>query len=391
MGKVKTKKLKSTMVTTFLVTTGLIAVLSALTVFAGNQLQKGILEKRNLTISSPDFQIDEVARVYVLNANNNNIIWEPLSIGDQAAYYGSYAAMFGLPFLYTLGGIGVAATAYYRRKLRTPIAQLQNGVEKIQKDNLDFHIEYSEDDELGQLCRSMEKMRSELRKKHKALWESLEQGRLLNASVAHDIRTPITVLKGYLEYLEKGIPQGFLTEEMLMDTVGSMQGAVNRLERYVESVQNLETIQEIDCHKKTAGMKKLLREVQSNVRQMETRKEILVSGSFTENESQLDPEIFFRILENLLQNALRFSAQQVWINISQKENFLVLTVEDDGPGFSEKDLEEAVSAFYSSDRGNQHFGIGLSICRVLCEKHGGDLHLANSEKGARVTARLKIS
>lgn len=252
MGKVKTKRLKSTMMTTFLVTTGLIAVLSALTVFAGNQLQKGILEKRNLTISSPDFQIDEAARVYVSNANNNSIIWEPLSIGDQAAYYGSYAAMFGLPFLYTLGGIGVAATAYYRRKLRTPIAQLQNGVEKIQKDNLDFHIEYSEDDELGQLCRSMEKMRSELRKKHKALWESLEQGRLLNASVAHDIRTPITVLKGYLEYLEKGIPQGFLTEEMLMDTVSSMQGAVNRLERYVESVQNLETIQEIDCHKKNS-------------------------------------------------------------------------------------------------------------------------------------------
>lgn len=69
----------------------------------------------------------------------------------------------------------------------------------------------------------MEKMRRELRKNNKALWEALEQRKLLNASVAHDLRTPITVLKGYLDYLEKNIPQDKLTEDMLLDTVSSMQ------------------------------------------------------------------------------------------------------------------------------------------------------------------------
>ena len=92
----------------------------------------------------------------------------------------------------------------------------------------------------------MAKMRSDLWPKQKALWESLEQRKLLNASVAHDIRTPITVLKGYLDYLEKMIPQDKLTEDMLLDTVSSMQGAVNRLEQYVDCVRDVEKIENIE-------------------------------------------------------------------------------------------------------------------------------------------------
>ena len=81
--------------------------------------------------------------------------------------------MIGLPLVYIAIAIGGAVAIYYRKKLSIPITQLQNAVEKIQEDNLDFCIEYSESDELGLLCSSMEKMRRELRQKHKALWESL--------------------------------------------------------------------------------------------------------------------------------------------------------------------------------------------------------------------------
>ena len=143
MGKVKTKSLKSSMTVTFLITICVIAVLSAITIFAANQLQQEILKKRYLTISSPDFQIDEDTGNYVLDVDNNNITWQPLSTGDNIAYYGSYVAMIGLPVLYITIGIGAAAAIYYRKKLRLPITQLQNGVEKIQEDNLDFHIEYN--------------------------------------------------------------------------------------------------------------------------------------------------------------------------------------------------------------------------------------------------------
>ena len=391
MGKIKTKSLKTSMAVTFLITICVIALLSSITIFAANQVQHEILKKRYMTINSPDFQMDENTGNYILDIDNNNITWQPLSTWDTVAYYGSYAAMVGLPVFYIAVGIGAAAAVYYRKKLRNPITQLQNGVERIQEDNLDFHIEYDGDDELGRLCCSMEKMRRELRQKHKALWESLEQRKLLNASVAHDLRTPITVLKGYLDYLEKNIPQDKLTEDMLFDTVSSMQGAVNRLELYVKSVRDIEKIENIEIEKRSENVKLLLNELRSNVRQLAGNKEIIISNDIAVDKIQIDKGVFFRILENLLQNALRYAEKQVSINLSHKKDFLILTVKDDGKGFSAADLEKATTVFYSNDKEKQHFGIGLSVCKILCEKHGGLLYVGNQkEKGACVTAKLKI-
>ena len=391
MGKIKTKSLRTSMAVTFLITICVIAMLSSVTIFAANQVQHEILKKRYMTINSPDFQMDENTGNYILDIDNNNITWQPLSTWDTVAYYGSYAAMVGLPVFYIAVGIGAAAAVYYRKKLREPITQLQNGVERIQEDNLDFHIEYDGDDELGRLCCSMEKMRRELRQKHKALWESLEQRKLLNASVAHDLRTPITVLKGYLDYLEKNIPQEKLTEDMLFDTVSSMQGAVNRLELYVEGVRDIEKIENIEIEKRSENVKLLLNELRSNVRQLTGDKEIIISNDITVDKIQIDKSVFFRILENLLQNALRYAEKQVSINLSHKKDFLILTVKDDGKGFSAADLEKATTVFYSNEKEKQHFGIGLSVCKILCEKHGGLLYVGNQkEKGACVTAKLKI-
>ena len=390
MGKIKTKSLKTSMAVTFLITICVIALLSSITIFAANQVQHEILKKRYMTINSPDFQVDENTGNYILDIDNNNITWQPLSTWDTVAYYGSYAAMVGLPVFYIAVGIGAAAAVYYRKKLQEPITQLQNGVERIQEDNLDFHIEYDGDDELGRLCCSMEKMRRELRQKHKALWESLEQRKLLNASVSHDLRTPITVLKGYLDYLEKNIPQDKLTEDMLLDTVSSMQGAVNRLELYVESVRDIEKIENIEIEKRSENVKLLLNELRSNVLQLAGNKEIIISNDITVDKIQIDKGVFFRILENLLQNALRYAEKQVSINLSHKKDFLILTVKDDGKGFSAADLEKATTVFYSNDKEKQHFGIGLSVCKILCEKHGGLLYVGNQkEKGACVTAKLK--
>lgn len=391
MGKIKTKSIKTSIAVTFFITICVTALLSSVTILAANQVQHEILKKRYMTINSPDFQMDENTGNYILDIDNNNITWQPLSTWDTVAYYGSYAAMVGLPVFYIAVGIGAAAAVYYRKKLREPITQLQNGVERIQEDNLDFHIEYDGNDELGRLCCSMEKMRRKLRQKHKALWESLEQRKLLNASVSHDLRTPITVLKGYLDYLEKNIPQDKLTEDMLFDTVSSMQGAVNRLELYVESVRDIEKIENIEIEKRSENVKLLWNELRSNVRQLAGNKEIILSNDITVDKIQIDKGVFFRILENLLQNALRYAEKQVSINLSREKDFLTLTVKDDGKGFSAADLEKATTVFYSNDKEKQHFGIGLSVCKILCEKHGGLLYVGNQkEKGACVTAKLKI-
>ena len=114
-----------------------------------------------------------------------------------------------------------------------------------------------------------------------------------------------------------------------MDTVSSMQGAVNRLEQYVDCVRDVEKIENIEIEKRPENVKRLLDEMRSNVQQLETNKEILISSNImTMDEVRLDKSVLFRIFENLLQNALRYAKKQVRINISQKKDFLILTVED---------------------------------------------------------------
>lgn len=393
MGKIRTKSLKMSMAVTFLITICVIGVLSGLTVFIANQAQHEILKNRPVIIRNPKFTADKATGGYIIDiSENQNILeWQELSTEQNIIYYGSYAAMIGLPVIYIVGGIGIATMVYYKRKLRIPIAQLQNGIKRIQENDLDFCIEYNGGDELGQLCGSMEKMRKELRQNNKALWEVLEQRKLLNASVAHDLRTPITVLKGYLDYLGDGILQDKLTEDKLLDTVLSMQGAVTRLEQYAECVRNLEKIESIEIKIQPENVKLLIKEMESNISQLTGEKEILFSDGISFDEVNIDKGVLFRILENLLQNALRYAKKQINISISQNDKFLILTVKDDGKGFTETDLKKADTMFYSKDRGKEHFGIGLGICKILCEKHGGRLLITNNkEKGACVIAKLKI-
>ena len=393
MGKIRTKSLKMSMAVTFLITICVIGVLSGLTVFTANQAQHEILKNRPAIIRNPKITPDKAAGGYIIDISENQNIWEwqELSTKQNIIYYGSYAAMIGLPVVYIVGGIGIATMVYYKRKLRIPIAQLQNGIKRIQENDLDFCIEYNGGDELGQLCSSMEKMRKELRQNNKALCEALEQRKLLNASVAHDLRTPITVLKGYLDYLEDGILQDKLTEDKLLDTVLSMQGAVTRLEQYAECVRNIEKIESIEIKTQPENVKLLIKEMESNISQLTGEKEIFFSDGISFNEVNIDKGVLFRILENLLQNALRYAEKQINISISQNDKFLILTVKDDGKGFTETDLKKADTMFYSKDREKEHFGIGLGICKILCEKHGGRLLITNNkEKGACVIAKLKI-
>lgn len=387
MGKIKNASIKTTMTLSFLLAIAAITVLSGITIFVSNQVQQEILNQRYLTIEASNYQLDEDTGDYIFSVDD--VAWQPLSTVENIAYYGSYVAMIGLPAIYIIVGIGATATMYYRKKLRIPILQLQNGVEKIQANNLDFHIEYSRDDELGQLCCSMEKMRQELLQNNKALWEALEQRKLLNASVAHDLRTPITVIKGYLDYLEKNISQTRLTEEILIDTLSSMQSAVTRLEQYVECVRDIEKVESIKIKCQPENTKQLLAEIEKNIRYLGKGKGIRITNRIISDEINIDKSVLFRILENLLQNALRYAKQQVIIEISQKDMVLVLAVKDDGSGFSETDLSKATTVFYNRDK--EHFGIGLSICRTLCEKHGGSLYITNNkEKGACVVAKLKV-
>ena len=391
MDKIKNASIKRSMTLTFMITICMTGLFSGTAIFMANQSQQEILKNKYLMVRSPDYELDKSTNKYTIDMDGSAVEWHGLSITENIAYYGCYAAMTGLPVLCIIVGIGSAAAIYYRMKLRAPILQLQEGMKRIQDNDLDFSIGYSSDDELGQLCRSMEKMRKELRYNSRALWETLRQRKLLNASVAHDLRTPITVLRGYVDFLEKNIPQDKLTEEMLMDTISSMQGAVLRLERYVECVRDVEKIEGIEIKRERQDTVLLLKEIESNICQLKNDKRIDFLTDISLPSVNIDKSVLFRILENLLQNAMRYMNEQIIVEVYQKGNLFLMSVKDDGKGFSEEDLRQATNMFYGKEKGNEHFGIGLGVCRLLCEKHGGFLEIGNNDiSGAYVIAALDI-
>ena len=90
-----------------------------------------------------------------------------------------------------------AAFLFYRNKLKRPLAELREASEKIAKSDLDFSIAYDSKDELGELVASFEIMRTTLANNFSEMWRQVEERKALNAAFAHDLRTPLTVLKGY--------------------------------------------------------------------------------------------------------------------------------------------------------------------------------------------------
>lgn len=391
MDKIKNASIKKSMTLTFIITICMIGVFSGIAIFMANQSQQEILKNKYLMVKSPDYELDKSTNKYTIDIDGSVVEWHGLSMAENIAYYGCYAAMIGLPVLSIIIGIGSAAAIYYRMKLKAPILQLQEGMKRIQDNDLDFSIGYSSDDELGQLCRSMEKMRKELRHNNKTLWETLQQRKLLNTSVVHDLRTPITVLRGYLDFLEKNIPQDKLTEEMLMDTISSMQGAILRLERYAECVRDVEKIESIEIKREQQDTVSLLKEMESNICQLEDDKKVVFLTDIFLPSINIDKSVVFRVLENLLQNAMRYRKEKVIVEVYQKDSLFLISVKDDGKGFSEEDLRQATNMFYGKEKGSEHFGIGLGVCRLLCEKHGGFLQIGNNEfSGAYVIAAFDI-
>ena len=102
-----------------------------------------------------------------------------------------------------------------------------------------------------------------------------------------------------------------------------------------------------------------------------------------------DKNMLFKVLENLFNNALRFTRDRILLTITEHEDMIAFVMEDNGNGFSQDELEHAASLFYTSNGNADHFGLGLSICKILCGKLGCSLHLKNSPDGASVIIKIK--
>lgn len=370
----------------------LIIILSSTTVLLTSSLRQMILDNRTIHIAVDTAIISEnITGTYEISPSNDEYQYSELANQDKFIYLSATVAMIALPTLYLVLGTIFIVKIYYRLKLALPIEQLNIGIANLTNNNLDFQITYNSNDELGRLCSTLEVMRNELIENNQKVWELLDQRKALTASVSHDLRTPITVLKGYLDYLLKNLPEKRVSDDVLLTTLKNMAHSSARLERYVECIQDIQKIEDIEISKTMVVGKDFLEEINNDfmIIAKNNHKDLVLEAKIVSKQLYLDKQIIFKILENLLNNAFRFANNGVKLTIMETVGYLEFVIQDDGPGFSKKDLENATTLFYSSQTNKGSFGIGLSISKILCEKHGDILKLLNNENGACAIVQIK--
>lgn len=279
---------------------------------------------------------------------------------------------------------------FYKHKLKQPLEELEQASKRIAGNDLDFHITYENQDEMGRLCGEFEQMRGQLAQNNRELWRMVEEERVLRAAIAHDIRSPLSVLKGYQEMLMDYLPDGTVDTGAAMEMLSESWKQIERMDHFVETMRKMSSLEQRTLLSRPITGKELEEDIRAElvVLEAEKEKQVVLELRDTGGGFLGDKEVILEVTENLLSNALRYGRKQITINVSVTQQELKICVEDDGSGF-ERDMETVTKAFYQQNVKDSlnHAGMGMYISRLYCEKHGGRLVVENRETGgASVTA-----
>lgn len=332
------------------------------------------------TIGNTEYTIEEIGSSYAALSSNRKMV-----------YRVSQISMVTLPLLYSIIGISLSGWWFYRKKIAPPVQVLAEATEHICAHDLDFEVPTVSQDELGQLCAAFEKMRQALYENNRQLWGIIEERRTLQASVAHDLRNPIAIIEGYVEYMQQNIPNGRLSGEKLEHTLSNLAITTKRLERYTDYIRDLHALEETEIKYADVIISDYLKGIVDGFTIMAEQQGKRVECAFDMPACSvaLDKEIVSRVMENVFVNALRYAKENIHLNFALHKNILTISITDDGQGFSDNLLNRKTALFYSEDTTGKHMGLGLATSRVLCQKHGGSMELSNAAGGG-ASVKIKV-
>lgn len=316
------------------------------------------------------------------------------------------------------GGLGwLTFRHFYRVHIAGPLAELAGAADRIAERDLDFTIRVVRGRELGRLSETLEHMRASLLEAQRELWRTAESRRRLNAAFAHDLRTPITVLKGTVEMAQMRLRR---SDTLDGDALDALSAQVARLERYATSMGGLSKLEDRPVERETFALDDLREELGRHVSEvmavrggglglkLPTVSEAdgapapktccasestlkAAAGSRPAALLAIDLPLVEEVLDNLLSNACVHASSIVTFDMMVDAGVLTLVVTDDGPGFTPEALHRGCDPFFSENKSAEHFGLGLNVSSVLCGLHGGKIALTNAETGgARVIATFDV-
>jgi signal transduction histidine kinase len=290
--------------------------------------------------------------------------------------------------LASVGATGVALFLgiFLTRALTRPLRELTAATRAVAKGKLGHQVEVRSQDELGDLADSFNQMSADLAR-------SRDLRRQMTADIAHDLRTPLSVILGHAEALRDGVlpPTG--------ETFHIVHDEALRLSRLVEDLRtlSLEDTAELPLVRRLTPPKRLLE------RAAATQANRVVKGDITLQvnadpelpDFDIDPDRMAQVLSNLLENALQHTPEGGTIILAAEpgDEGVRLSVHDSGPGIAAEDLPRVFDRFYRADKArNRHdggSGLGLAIARSIVVKHGGRIW-AESEPGEGATIFIEL-
>ena len=354
----------------------------------------GDLSYFTTTYNSDDVDLEDSGSVKVYKMHFD---FDSMPSDDKMKYGASRIIVSISPFLIYSAFLLSAALAFYFTKLKKPLSLLSGASENIAKSDFDFSIHYSGRDEMAKLCGTFEKMRYALYENDRRMNQMIEERKQLNDAYTHDLRTPVAVLKGCADTLSEYLPTGQLPKEKVIETVRIMSSHVERLGQFVDSMNAVQKLSDLPLRREAVPTRDFVAGLRETTTVLCEKQNISVriDSAIGSDTLKIDLSAVAQVFENLLSNALRFAKTSITVDVSEVDSALLVRVADDGAGFSPKELISASTPYYCGRHGGgeekYHLGLGLHICKTLCEKHGGSLTLENADGGgAVVTAKFSM-
>lgn len=268
------------------------------------------------------------------------------------------------------------------RSIWRPLSQLQEATKKIRDGNLDFTLEVEEDDEIGQLCQNFEEMRLRLKETTEEKIQYDKESKELISNISHDLKTPITAIKGYAEGIMDGVASSPEKMERYIRTIYNKANDMDRL------INELTFYSKIDTNKIPYAFAKInvaeyfgdcIDEVGLD---LEARGVELGYFNYVDEDVLViaDAEQLKRVINNIISNSLKYMDKKkgiINIRILDVGDFVQVEIEDNGKGIGQKELPYIFDRFYRTDSSRNSSqggsGIGLSIVRKIIEDHGGKI------------------
>lgn len=311
----------------------------------------------------------------------------------ELLFVGAYFLMFF--------GTAVALAKRQGKYLQKRLNVLKETAERVEREDLDFEREYSDIQEVDHVLGALYQMKEALQKSLKEQWDIKRQKEDQIASLAHDIKTPLTIIRGNTELLLEEE-----TEEEKREWDQEILDNVREIERYLQILQR--TIRQFDGEpnrgskdgqeEKKEEQKNFpasfwIQEICERAQALGRTKKLQICCRAADTDKMIygRKEECSRALWNIVSNGVDFSplGGELLIEIKESGEFLAVTVTDDGPGFTKEGLAHATEQFYQADKSRtrkDHYGMGLYIASEIMKEYKGFLQLENEEgRGGKVS------